>query len=101
VTYRFQRSRKRGYRKPPDGKCCDHSSRWGNPFDWQTLGRPKAVAMFEAALMSGEKIGLREKFDIRDVRACLRGRPLGCYCPLTEPCHVDVLLRMANSPGGD
>jgi hypothetical protein len=28
----------------------------------------------------------------------LRGRPLGCYCRLDEPCHVDVLLRIAGRP---
>lgn len=26
----------------------------------------------------------------------LAGRDLVCWCPLTEPCHVDVLLQIAN-----
>jgi len=26
----------------------------------------------------------------------LAGRPLGCYCALNEPCHVDTLLVLAN-----
>ena len=29
-------------------------------------------------------------------RAWLHGLDLACYCPLDEPCHVDVLLRWAN-----
>jgi hypothetical protein len=95
-AYRFQRSRKRGTRKPQGGICCDRSSRWGNEFDWRIYGRAQAVAMFEAALMSGQPIGLRKKFTIDDVRANLPGKPLGCYCPLDQPCHVDVLVKIVN-----
>jgi hypothetical protein len=28
----------------------------------------------------------------------LRGKHLGCNCKLDEPCHADVLLRLANAP---
>ena len=88
---RFQRSRRNGWRKPQGGVCCDRSSRWGNPFDWRIYGRAEPVRLFEEALLKGEL-----KFSIDDVRRELRGRPLGCYCRLDEPCHVDVLLRYAN-----
>jgi hypothetical protein len=92
TPYRFQRQRKRGWRKPPGGICCDRSSRWGNPFDWQALGRIAAVEQFEAALYSG-----RLAFSVDDVRSVLRGHPLGCFCALNQPCHVDILLHIANS----
>lgn len=26
----------------------------------------------------------------------LRGKNLGCFCPLDSPCHADVLLELAN-----
>lgn len=26
----------------------------------------------------------------------LRGKHLACWCPLNQPCHADVLLRLAN-----
>ena len=26
----------------------------------------------------------------------LRGRVLACWCPLSQPCHADVLLELAN-----
>lgn len=29
--------------------------------------------------------------------ANLRGKDLACWCPLDQPCHADVLLRIANS----
>jgi hypothetical protein len=28
--------------------------------------------------------------------APLRGHDLGCWCPLDQPCHADVLLKFAN-----
>jgi hypothetical protein len=27
----------------------------------------------------------------------LRGHDLGCWCPLSDPCHADVLLELANA----
>jgi hypothetical protein len=24
----------------------------------------------------------------------IKNRPLGCFCPLNEPCHADVLLEL-------
>jgi hypothetical protein len=78
---------------PPGGKCCDRSSRWGNKlFDWRILGRAEASRLYGEALTQG-----RLSFTVEDVRRELRGRPLGCFCPLDEPCHVDILLRVANS----
>jgi hypothetical protein len=29
----------------------------------------------------------------------LRGKNLACYCALDQPCHADVLLRLANTEG--
>ncbi|HZL05925.1 MAG TPA: DUF4326 domain-containing protein, partial [Coriobacteriia bacterium] len=37
---------------------------------------------------------------LEDVRAALAGRDLACWCPLTDPCHADVLLEIANAPEG-
>lgn len=30
-------------------------------------------------------------------RAYLRGKDLCCWCPLGQPCHVDILLELANA----
>jgi len=32
-----------------------------------------------------------------EVRTHLRGKDLACWCKLTDPCHADVLLALANS----
>lgn len=31
-----------------------------------------------------------------DARKELKGKNLACFCPLDEPCHADVLLKIAN-----
>ena len=33
------------------------------------------------------------------VKHHLAGKNLACWCPLDQPCHADVLLKIANSPG--
>jgi hypothetical protein len=33
---------------------------------------------------------------IDKARSHLAGHDLGCYCPLDQPCHADVLLELAN-----
>lgn len=30
----------------------------------------------------------------------LRGKHLACWCPLSQPCHADVLLAISNQSGG-
>lgn len=37
-----------------------------------------------------------EKYPRQDIGE-LRGKNLACYCPLDQPCHADVLLRLANT----
>jgi hypothetical protein len=93
TPFRFQRVRgKRGWKMPDGGKCCD-KSRGGviTGFDWRILGRAEAARLYKAALLEGRLL-----FTVEDVRRELRGRPLGCYCPLDQACHVDVLLEIAN-----
>jgi Domain of unknown function (DUF4326) len=33
---------------------------------------------------------------VEEVKAELRGKDLVCTCPLDQPCHADVLLKIAN-----
>lgn len=100
---RIRLRRTKGWRLPPGAVCVARPSNWGNPFvvgsvDHKTgeriLDRAHAVRLFEqhwfgtdvptAALMREATI------------AELRGKHLACWCPLDEPCHADVLLRVAN-----
>jgi hypothetical protein len=66
-------------------------TRWGNPFDWQVIGKPEAVRQYREALLGG-----RLPYTVADVRRELAGRPLCCWCKLGEACHADALLEVAN-----
>ena len=70
---------------------------WGNPFvvgseliGGEKLSAEKSIALYRQYA--------RDAFNEQDLRACLRGKNLACWCALDQPCHADVLLEMAN-PG--
>ena len=89
---RIRLRRQRDWRKPAGAIVVARPSKWGNPF---VIGpersRADAVAAYERALVRGEL-----DISIEDVRRELPGRDLACWCPEHEPCHADVLLRVAN-----
>ncbi len=81
---------------PADAIYVGRPTVWGNPFvagsqlmTGGVLTAAKAVELYEQHV--------RENFDERDIRHCLRGKNLACWCEIGEPCHADVLLRIANS----
>ena len=68
---------------------CARPGRYGNPFDWTIMGRAPAIQRF-----------IEEQIPVLEVEGALpllRGHNLACWCGLDEPCHVDVLLRLANT----
>jgi hypothetical protein len=102
-TVRVRLSRVKGYRLPPNTVVVSRPGRWGNPF---VVGTPEnggnitpqvAVEQYERAIREGR---LSRKLD--DVRELI-GKDLACWCPPDQPCHADVLLRIArrmSRPGG-
>lgn len=102
MPVRFQQRRGvKGWHKPnAEARCVSRSSRWGNPFPWgKGRSKAKAVTLFRAVLLGDQAEAKRALgYSIEDVRTHLRGRDLGCYCKLGEPCHADVLLEVANAP---
>lgn len=88
---RVQRRRTKGYRMPPNTVSVTRPGRWGNPNTVAHHGQDGAVRAFERDLRAGIL-----SFSIDDVRRDLRGKNLACYCPLSSPCHADVLLEIAN-----
>lgn len=100
---RIQRSRAKGWRLPPNTICVSRPSGWGNPFvvgqlDHSTgeriADRAHAVRLFEERWFGDERHG---GVMTEQARAHLRGYNLACWCPLDQPCHADVLLRVANA----
>lgn len=87
---RIQLSRKRGWKMPENTVKVARPSRWGNPFKVAVHGRDEAVKRFELLMVSLIEQGGEDLTP-------LRGKNLACWCPLDQPCHADVLLRMANA----
>lgn len=105
---RIQFSRRNGWHKPPNTVVVSRPSRFGNPFKWnkhkvegwtEAQHKAWAVEQFREWLM-GEMIGKHypeKKKYILDHLHDLRGKNLACYCKPDEPCHADVLLKLANT----
>jgi uncharacterized protein DUF4326 len=99
---RVQLRRAKGYRMPPNTLKVCRPSPWGNPFKVGMLGVPDratAVALFERALQRGDLADDHTRFVFTEerIRIFLGGKNLACWCPLDQPCHADVLLRIANA----
>lgn len=117
---RIQRRRTRGWRMPEGAVYVGRPSRWGNPYavgeihdqtwvwdlpsweeaetiDGETRITPALAAeMYSAWFTVMNNNAISQKY-IRDE---LRGKDLVCWCPLSQPCHADVLLEWANREEG-
>lgn len=89
-------------------------SKYGNPIKeedfivlqaiWSEMGRKPiegtwqqhAVRCFDAWL-GGEIAEMGKPPTAEEIRRDLKGRNLACWCKPGEPCHADVLLKVANT----
>lgn len=79
----------------------DRTTRWGNPMRVRP-DYPAAQAVRDYQLwLEGRP------FDVatipptsHDIRLYLAGKNLACWCRIGDPCHADVLLRIANREEG-
>ncbi|WP_230670981.1 DUF4326 domain-containing protein [Rathayibacter sp. Leaf248] len=114
---RIRLSRQKGYRKPAGAVVVSRPSKWGNPyrvaktgpreFPWEvsdgtivetaTEARAHAVELFQK-LLGPIGVSGYDPTTLEQLRTELGGRDLACWCPLDQPCHADVLLRLANFP---
>lgn len=93
TVQRVQLRRTKGWKMPPNTVKVDRSTRWGNPYQGDGAGANRAylVALFADYMDRPE-----QRLERADVVTHLRGKNLACWCPLDQPCHADVLLRLAN-----
>lgn len=82
---------------PPNTVSVTRPGRWGNPFkvgdDMPGLPGAEmdaidAVHCFELFISAST---------VAEARKELRGKDLACWCKVGDPCHGDVLLKIANS----
>lgn len=100
---RIQLRRAKGWRMPPNTVKVDRTTKWGNPFIVGEHGtRDKCVELFEFLLAGYRCISLgnvneQESFmdNVKNIRQ-LKGKNLACWCSLSDACHADVLLKLAN-----
>ena len=72
----------------------DRATKWGNPFHQKDYeGREGAVEAYRTWMHGDSKDAAKVRAAAREE---LRGKNLGCWCPLDGPCHGDVLLEIAN-----
>ncbi len=93
--------------------------RWGNPYDVRAFGRELSMTLFrnsvngvwspdpvkdESDALCDAAYSLHLAFmkhfvgdhPLTAARSELRGHNLSCYCSLSEACHADILLELAN-----
>jgi hypothetical protein len=114
---RVQLSRKKGWKLPPNTVKVDRATMWGNHFQvvpqtdagWRQIElspaaafrcftAAEAVARYEYLLREVPRRGGGRLFALEIMENIHKrcGKHLACWCPLNEPCHADVMLRLVN-----
>jgi hypothetical protein len=98
MPQRIQRRRAKGWRMPAGAVYVGRPTKWGNPFN-VTAAQPRELALqrYRWWLSRGITHGLNGFPPQPQEIAQLRGKDLVCWCPLSQACHADVLLELANS----
>lgn len=93
---RIQRKRSKGWQMPSGVVYVGRPTKWGNPFtttpDDTLVERQQVVANYRDWLKHPHRAEL-----VADIKRELRGKHLACWCLPGVPCHVDVLLEIANA----
>jgi hypothetical protein len=119
---RIQRKRTKGWKMPANTVVVTRPGPFGNPFpiskgtsthmgkttDIWSVGTWEGPAMWfkdtkaEAAELSvaAFKAWIEHPAQSKLLASAkkLRGKNLACFCALDQPCHADVLLKIANPP---
>jgi hypothetical protein len=120
MPVRIQRRRSKGWKMPAGVIYAGRPSKHGNPFavggyykigrgagtggfSWVTCDpnyRTPDFTLIETPAMAVEWYRrYRELYPLTEqAKEELRGRDISCWCRLDQPCHVDVLLELANAP---
>lgn len=87
---RIQRKRTKGWKMPDGAVIVTRPGFWGNPFTQPT--RQEAVDLYQAWITGNTISAKAHRARLHE----LRGKDLACWCQLDQPCHADVLLKLAN-----
>ena len=114
MNKRIQRKRIKGWKMPDNAVYVGRPSKWGNPFRIGYYNNFPILILALIAKDSDEIHELRKGIYVKDKRAAvywferlhgvfdkdyfkeLRGKDLACWCNINDPCHADILLKLAN-----
>jgi hypothetical protein len=119
---RIQRKRTKGWKMPPNTVCVTRPGNHGNPFKvggWFKMGNGNYgftwlqrfdevdADIYGFTLIKTKAQAVqwyrryRELYPFTNAETeALRGRNIACFCPLTDPCHGDVILELVNAKIG-
>ena len=102
---------------PPNTVYVGRPSKWGNPYliveergkwagygGWAVYRNDILLRGYYQDKQKAAQVAVEEyrawitdeDFDQWQLEDELRGKNLACWCPLNQPCHADVLLKLAN-----
>ena len=90
---RIQLRRTCGWRLPARTVVVARPSKWGNPF---RVGPDVTPDMAVTDYHEWLKFSAAGRLICTAARHVLRGKHLACWCPPGQPCHADILLKIAN-----
>lgn len=82
----------------PNGDITQHTIRYMTRDEVVATHRRALIAPTRGLRLTHGYAGSLVYVDVDLVRRELAGRDLMCFCKLTDPCHVDTLLWVANAP---
>jgi len=103
VPVRVQRKRTKGFnlqKASPNGLpvvYCGRPTKWGNPYKVPKgiIGEEKDREIALQAILLAYEKWLRAKLEEDPYFLDpLKGKNLACFCPLTSPCHCDIILKI-------
>ena len=118
---RIQRKRTKGWRMPENSKYIGRPTKWGNPFKlspdgWilyyktgKLIGTPWCYWSVSGGFETKDVVELYEMWIKGNLQKDhpylptppsieeLKGKDLACFCSLSEPCHVDIILERLGS----
>ena len=83
---------------PPNTVCVTRPGVYGNPF---IVGKDGTAEECVAKYRDAWKRALKYDYPYAPFGDAvylgpLKGKDLACYCKLSDPCHADILLELAN-----
>jgi hypothetical protein len=118
VAERIQRKRTKGWRMPEGAVYVGRPTKWGNPYRWSDYPARRSGTGWDGEYVTYTfTVTDRRRWSVtdfqyqyllehpdapsrEDIRRELAGKDLACWCPAGQPCHADVLLKIANEEAG-